>query len=560
MSGERILLKRRKRLNVAACRAALSAHVEKPKVAGGFDYPTTLVGSTTWKGQDGGPVNVYYDPVLSTGGYAAAKIILTRMDALMTYLDGVFGVKGKAGNVIIAAISDATDGSAGAYHYGCSFNSDSPGSDWYEDYDSASVDEVFGLVMAEVCESYMGLQGRGWNCGGSGGEGLSRFLAEIVSGGASGALSAYASGPSWDGTDWISKDQGTDGDYPSIGCAILYCWWMTKLGYSVAKIVQAGEPDGTLATNYSALTGRPVAQAFADFKAAVVAAGGPTSDNPFNAPTPPYPNGGGGGSPPPPPPPSAPTATLAVQPSSVSGGQSVTLTWTTTGATSVLLADQPVAASGTLSATPSVSTQYTLVATGPGGSVTKTVAVTVVPPPPGPGPVFSFNLPRPLRKGRDIEIGPCPAMAAGIYDVTLRGAGSKLGQPIPMIAVVVGNDPIKTALAACQDALHQLGDAVIRDDPDQEALEAAVPMFSWRGKQRHEVEQAYLHGQTATTQAALNLNWPKVWAWIQAAAHFLGPLAVPIIEKYVATLPLTPAQRAAVDALIESLLAQTPAP
>ncbi len=215
--------------------------------------------------------------------------------------DVVFGVRGQAGNVIVCAspFGGVTDGTGGAYHYGCSFGpGQSGGSDWYEDVATGNPDLTFGLVMAEVCESYMGLQGKGWNCGGSGGEGLSRFLAEIVSGGPNGALSAFSSGSSWDGTDWISRDQGTDQDYPSIGCAILYCWWMTKLGFTPAEIVQAGEPDGTLASNYAALTGKPKGQAFADFSRAVGIVGH-ASDNPWNAPTPPYPPIG----PPPPPPP-----------------------------------------------------------------------------------------------------------------------------------------------------------------------------------------------------------------------------------------------------------------
>jgi hypothetical protein len=242
--------------------------------------------ATTWVGQDGQGVKVYYDPSLGATALSIAQSVLARVDGLMTWCDQVFGVKGKGGNVIIAALDGATDGGAGAYHYGCSFNADAPGSDWYEDYAAGNPDLVFGLVTAEVVESYMGLQGKGWNCGGSGGEGLSRYLAEIASGGASGALKDYASGPSWDGSDWIGADQGTDQDYPSIGCAVLYLWWMTSQGKTPAEIAQAGEGDGTLASNYAALTGKPSSEAFTDFKAAVAAAGGPTSDNPWNAATP----------------------------------------------------------------------------------------------------------------------------------------------------------------------------------------------------------------------------------------------------------------------------------
>ncbi len=534
---------------------------DRTQAASGFDFPTRLVGASTWLGTDGRPVTVYYDPATGADGLAAAQYTLAHIDALMAYNDAVFGVRGLGGGVIVAAVNGATDGTGGAYHYGCllpgqvlegrviggskarysgtaveittvggvrlsvtpnhpvltsrgfvaagqlkegddllqhvgesefpgraddeentpalveeafdSFNAvsgsvaaleapavpldfhgdairfkgeiqvvgsycdlarhriadrdeaseealfarggmqqatlarrraaqqfilggrspasgpvggidllepgfrthplpiqearfgsasrldagfakpvnhrggadagfhgqllrrfpgkvaaakiaqvrrfhydgpvydfESPlgwilvngictsncgfgaaGGDWYADV-AHDARMTFGLVMAEVCESYMGLQAKGWNCGGSGGEGLSRFLAEIVSGGPNGSLGAFSSGASWDGTDWISRDQGTDQDYPSIGCAILYCWWMTFKGYTVQQITQAGEPNGTLATNYAALTGRPASQAFADFKAAVAAVGGPggfQGDDPWNAPTPPFP-------------------------------------------------------------------------------------------------------------------------------------------------------------------------------------------------------------------------------------------------------------------------------
>jgi hypothetical protein len=291
----------------------LAPHIgAAPRAAGQFDCPTQLFGTTKWKGSDGQPVTVYYEPTLGTGGASIAQNILPRLEDLMNYCDTVFGVKGKGGNVIVCSspFNGATDGSGGAYHYSCAFNSDSQGgSDWYECYAAGNPDMVFGLVMAEVSESYMGLQGKGWNCGGSGGEGLSRFLAEIV---ANGTLNDFSTGPQWNGDDWISRDQGTDRDPSSIGCAILYCWWMTKQGYSVPQIVQAAEPDGTLATNYAGLTGKLSVAAFSNFKAAVSAVSPVNNDNPFNATMPDYPLTGPV-PPSPPPPPNPPSSTLKEQ-------------------------------------------------------------------------------------------------------------------------------------------------------------------------------------------------------------------------------------------------------
>ena len=262
------------------------------KAANGFDFAVTHLGDSKWVGADGKPVGVWYDPNDSNSQAMAADVLI-KIDDLMTYCDSVFGVKGKSGNVIITS-----QVGGGAYHFGCSFNADAPGSDWYETNEGTVGSSLiyFGLVMAEVSESYMGLQAKGWNCGGSGGEGLSRVLAEIVSGGSNGAMGAsgYAAGPSYDGTDWISADQGSDRDYPSTGCAVLYCWWMMSQGFTIQQIVQAGESDGTLASNYSKLTGLPATQAFTNFQVAVSKVGGPGAfsvDNPFHAPEQPYPTG-----------------------------------------------------------------------------------------------------------------------------------------------------------------------------------------------------------------------------------------------------------------------------
>jgi len=75
-----------------------------------------------------------------------------------------------------------------------------------------------------------------------------------------------------------------------------------------------------------------------------------------------------------------PTIQLSVQPTTINVGQSATITWSTTNATSLTLDNgigsvTPV--SGTVSVTPSSTTTYTATATGPGGSSTAQVTVTV---------------------------------------------------------------------------------------------------------------------------------------------------------------------------------------
>jgi len=90
-----------------------------------------------------------------------------------------------------------------------------------------------------------------------------------------------------------------------------------------------------------------------------------------------------------PPPPAetgnAPTATLTATPSAIAPGQQVVLNWRTTDATDVSIDGiGPVETAGTKSVTPTESTDYHLVAHGPGGSTDATARVTVTAASAGP--------------------------------------------------------------------------------------------------------------------------------------------------------------------------------
>jgi len=95
--------------------------------------------------------------------------------------------------------------------------------------------------------------------------------------------------------------------------------------------------------------------------------------------------------PPPPPPPPAPTVTLTADRTAINAGQSVTLSYAATNATSVTIqpgigAVQP-ATSGTRQVSPAALTRYSATATGPGGTATSaevTVSVAAAAPPPPP--------------------------------------------------------------------------------------------------------------------------------------------------------------------------------
>jgi YD repeat-containing protein len=79
-----------------------------------------------------------------------------------------------------------------------------------------------------------------------------------------------------------------------------------------------------------------------------------------------------------------PQATFSASPETIALGQASLLQWTSTDAVSLSIAPDigTVASSGSRSVFPQASTTYTLTASGPGGSVTRTARVTVIAPPP----------------------------------------------------------------------------------------------------------------------------------------------------------------------------------
>src|SRR5260370_38390054 len=85
-------------------------------------------------------------------------------------------------------------------------------------------------------------------------------------------------------------------------------------------------------------------------------------------------------------PPASPSVALKASPASAQAGQQVTLTWSSTNATSITLEPSvgPVVAQGSTTVRPSQSTTYTVTATGPGGSAHATTQVITTPAPPPP--------------------------------------------------------------------------------------------------------------------------------------------------------------------------------
>ncbi len=96
-----------------------------------------------------------------------------------------------------------------------------------------------------------------------------------------------------------------------------------------------------------------------------------------------------------PPPPAAPDiANFSAEPSSIERGQSSTLRWSVSNANQITIDNGvgTVQASGSKSVYPNDTTTYTLRASGPGGTLSKTATVTVTAPPPPPAPAPKADL------------------------------------------------------------------------------------------------------------------------------------------------------------------------
>jgi hypothetical protein len=209
----------------------------------GFDYPATLRGSTAH-------FNVYYDPSLGGNGPTIADAVLASCEweysTLQAYFDGLTPPVLPFNVIIVSGIG-------GAYHYGCG------AVDLYCDGDTSATPDVNHtrmLVVAEEVEVFSAAQGRGWNCGASNGEGLSRVLATQLY---SAELDGFESASTWLNTagrpDYVTVNDPTDRSYVSTGCSVLFLNFLRhQLRFSWEEIVRAAAP--TLGQTYTNLTGR----------------------------------------------------------------------------------------------------------------------------------------------------------------------------------------------------------------------------------------------------------------------------------------------------------------
>jgi hypothetical protein len=238
--------------------------------------------------------NVYVDPNVGNVN-TIADGVLQSCESEYTFLKGVFGGITPTGipfNIIIEDLTGNHDGSGGAYHATCA------AVDMYVDVKTTpqvDVDMTRLFVVAEEVEVFSDSQGKGWDCGASNGEGLSRILATESY---PKELDGYTTAAVWLDTDrtqdWVNNNDPTDRNNVSTGCSVLFLNWLHyQKGFRWDTIVGAGAP--TLGQTYSNITGDSSINGFSAFKAdlqrkyPVGAPSGLTTDNPFPI------NGGGKG-------------------------------------------------------------------------------------------------------------------------------------------------------------------------------------------------------------------------------------------------------------------------
>jgi hypothetical protein len=140
---------------------------------------------------------------------------------------------------------------------------------------------------------------------------------------------------------------------------------------------------------------------------------------------------------------------LHAEPSSVEKGRPVALVWTSSNATSLDL--EPgvgqVAAAGGISLQPKDSTNYTLTATGPGGTKAASVFVTVTPPAAPILPTLVLTEPS-AGEGQTVEVASSPLVirgvvmdASGIPVVTVNGRSVTM-RPTSAQAAQFTSDPL----------------------------------------------------------------------------------------------------------------------
>src|SRR5882757_11122654 len=225
-----------------------------------------------------GRATIYADPSLGAPALQNANDLLNDAERVASANDALFGTTGGPVSVIVFALGGQTDGTGGADHLGCDYQSGGAIEVCAAFGNSARVSALF---EAELSECSMG----GNLCGASTGEGLSRWCAAVIS---NNALADFATAPQWAQSgmpDFVNQTEATDQNAVSTGCTMAFLSWLMSqnhpLGQIAPAMVSLGD-NGTLAQLYANLTSDSQQNAWPLFQSAVEALpGGITNDDPF---------------------------------------------------------------------------------------------------------------------------------------------------------------------------------------------------------------------------------------------------------------------------------------
>ncbi len=182
--------------------------------------------------------------------------VIANANALLAVIENEFtvttawfatpGGKFGTGQRQVVNLNQADGSGAGNSGYGSAINLDAQSGNSNATDAAGRVEMLF---MNEWVEILMSLSGGKWNAGDSSGEGLSQYCGIVRF--QTGHYSYYNAGDNrlfvetWLDThprqDWVTSTKGTDGDFPSFGCALAFIYYLnTQLDFTINQILAAG--------------------------------------------------------------------------------------------------------------------------------------------------------------------------------------------------------------------------------------------------------------------------------------------------------------------------------
>ncbi len=246
----------------------------------------------------------------------------------------------------------------------------------------------------------------------------------------------------------------------------------------------------------------------------------------------------------PPPPPPSPTASLSANPVLINSGQTSTLSWSSTNTTACSGTGFITASgvSGAVSVTPVITTNYSIVCTGAGGSANAVATVTVTPappppppPPPPPGVILANTLTptncpylgaNPLGTGAfELNVN-CAGLAGPVtvpqgygkykFDFSIKGNQLRAGQAFPILRIWID-------------------ETFVTDFTINTASYTSYPVDYWLRTGEHKVKMLFLNTYVLNQDG--QYYYPQIDIQSLAISAYPNPPA-PVFAQFDASRPL----------------------